>query len=297
MKPITKAGVYDIPIDVYHSQKCCVGPSISSSGLRKLDHECPARFYAHSDLNPNPVKTDSKAFAFGRAAHTLVLGEPNFDAHFVVSPYSNFRGGDAQTWKKAQTRQVLTQDDMEIVTAMAAAQKASSQVARAFIEGAPEKSIIWKDSETGIWLKARPDWLPDKPAERWVTEYKTAVSLNRRHLSFAVFKYGYEMQAALALDGIKIVMGVEPLGMAHVVQEKDPPYLAEVRLFTSEHIDFGRLQYRKSLRKFARCVESGVWPGYTDEPVYFDTPYQTEKAMENFDDGLESDGTGDNAGA
>lgn len=292
--PVSTPGVYDLDIDIYHSQKCCIGPSVSSSGLRKVLLECPARFYAYSDLNPNPFeKEPSKALNFGKAAHALMLGEPAFDKHFFVSPHEAFNKNPGKTWyddwkaeveAKRETRQLLRPSDLVIVKQMVTAQRTDPEVSRAFVEGDAEKSLIWKDEETGVFLKARPDWLPHKPAERLVTEYKTTVTCQPRKLSASVFQYGYEMQAALALDGIEIVMGVDPKGLAHIVQEKDAPYLVELKLFTPEQINFGRLKYRKAVRIFADCLHTNKWPGWTVGPSYYDTPYYIAKAMENFND-------------
>lgn len=281
--PVTTPGVYDIDIDDYHSQRCCIGPSISSGGLRTILATCPAFFFAYSDLNPKRVTRETAALSFGRAAHALVLGEPEFNAKFVIAPFDDFRTKEARLWRDEQTRQIVRAPDMEIIEQMTAAQRASAQCMHAFKDGVAEKSIIWKDEETGIWLKSRPDWLPQFPAIRYTTEYKTAVTIKPRLLSAQVFKYGYEIQAALSLDAIEIVMGTKPLGLAHVVQEKIAPFLVDLRLFSDEQIAWGRLQYRHALRIFARCVESGHWPAYTENPQFFETPHYIVKEMESFD--------------
>ena len=283
--PVQQAGLYDLDIDDYHSQRVCPGPSISSSGLRTVLRDCPAVFYAFSDLNPKRFeKPQSKVFAFGRASHALVLGEPEFNSKFIISPFDSFRTKESQLWRDEQTREIVRAEEMDVINQMVAAQKQSAECMRAFTEGMPEKSLIWQDKETGVWLKSRPDWLPSKPAERFTTEYKTAESIKPRKLNNAVFDYGYEMQAALTVDAIEIVLGVKPLGIAHVVQEKSPPYLVDCRLFTDEQISFGRMQVRKALRIFAKCIETDVWPGYTTEASYFETPFWVSKAMENFND-------------
>jgi PDDEXK-like domain of unknown function (DUF3799) len=278
-------GVYEMDIDTYHSQKACDGPSVSSTGLKAVLHGCPAKFWATSDMNPKrTVIPKTKALNFGSAAHCLVLGEPEFNKKFVISPFEKFTTKESQVWRDGQTKQIVKVDDMVIIHEMTAAQKASQDVARAFSGGAPERSLIWKDEETGMWLKARPDWLPDKPDKRLTTEYKTAESINPVRLNRAVFDYHYEMQAAMVLDGIQATMGVVPVGIAHIVQEKDPPYLVGAFLFTPEQIDFGRMQNRKAIRILAECLNTGKWPSYTTGPTYFETPYWVSKAMENFDD-------------
>lgn len=290
MTKITKPGVYDIPIEDYIGD-CCVGPSISSSGLRELLPEsgsCPAKHWAFSPLNPNRfIDESSKAFDYGRAAHALALGEPEFAKYFIVSPYDDFKKNVAREWRDEQTRTVIKADDFETIKIIAAIQRRSTQCMRAFEEGKAERSLIWQDDETGIWLKARPDWLPNDPTQRFVAEYKTCLTIAPQRLSSDVFKYGYHVQAAMQLDAVRAVLGVEPLGIAHVCQEKDPPYLVELRMFTEEQIADGRFMYRRALETFARCLKTGDWPGYTQEPTYFETPYRHAMMMEEMKNGLD----------
>lgn len=280
MKPVTAPGVYDLPIEDYIGD-CCVGPSISSSGLRTLLLECPAKYWAMSPLNPNRFPDESThALDVGRAAHALALGEPEFAKYFVVSPYDDFRKAEAREWRDEQTRTVIKADDLETIKAVAAVQQRSAQCMRAFENGRAERSLIWQDDVTGVWLKARPDWLPDDPAARFIAEYKTAISIEPYRMSNDAFKYGYHMQAAMQVDAVVAVLGIKPHGVAHVVQEKDPPYLAELRMFTEEQIEDGRFMYRRALDIFAHCLKTNDWPGYTSEPTYFESPYRHAKQVE-----------------
>lgn len=279
---ISAPGLYDIDIDAYHSQ-CCEGPSISASGLKEIV-DCPVKYWAHSDLNPNRFpKEDSKALDIGRAAHALTLGEPEFNKHFIVSPYDDFRGKEARIWRDEQTLTVIKAEDFANVELMALGLRRSPQVAQAFKNGKPEKSLIWKDKETGVWLKSRPDWLPDDPKANFLADYKTCRTIEPYQLSNHVFQYGYHVQAAMQVDAVKIVLGVQPLGIAHVCQEKEAPFLAELRMFTPDQIEIGRRYYRDAVRKFAECLSSGRWPGYTEDPQFFETPYRVAMKAEGLD--------------
>lgn len=292
MSAIEKSGVYDIPIEEYHAD-CCVGPSISSSGLRTILMESPAHFWAYSYLNPAPFPDEStKALDYGRAAHCLVLGEPEFNRYFIVSPYDDFRKKEAQEWRDAQTRTVLKAKEFDTIQAIAAVRRRSHQCMNAFTNGKPEQSLIWQDEETGIWLKTRPDWLPDDPKANFICEYKSAVTIEPRKWASAAFGYGYAIQAALQIDGVRNVLGIKnPLGVAHIVQEKAPPYLAEVRMFGPEQIEDGRFMYRRALRIFAQCLKTGEWPGYTSEPQFVETPYWFAQLMETMKNGIDRSGS------
>jgi PDDEXK-like domain of unknown function (DUF3799) len=90
--PITKPGVYaDVPMDVYHSQDICDGPSVSSSGLRRVlerNGGSPAHFYNEWSGNPNcePQDDEKAHFIMGRAVHHLLLGEGGFTEAFCERP-------------------------------------------------------------------------------------------------------------------------------------------------------------------------------------------------------------------
>lgn len=286
---ITHPGLYaDLPIETYHSD-CCAGPSVSASVLHKMVAQCPAIMWESSYLNPNRVpEPTTTSFDVGRASHALTLGEPEFAKYFIISPYDEFRTKEAREWRDAQTQTVIKSDTFAAILAMSQAQRRSPQVARAFVDGRPEVSLVWLDAETGIWLKSRPDWLPHDPTTRPLAQYKTCRSIEPRKLSADAFAYGYHMASALEMDAVRAVLGVEPAGIAHVCQEKRSPYLAELRLFTPEQIDFGRREYRRALRLFADCWERHLagkpertaWPGYTPNASHFDTPYHIAKLIE-----------------
>lgn len=286
---ITISGVYDIDIERYHHDpKLCDGPSISSSGLKAVA-DCSAKYWAFSPYNPHRfVKPDTEVFALGRAAHALVLGEPDFAKYFIVSPYADFRTKAAQEWRDAQTLTVLKESEFVTVQEMAAAQLASHQCANAFKNGKPEQSLIWKDEETGIWIKSRPDWLPNDPTSNFIVDYKSAASIAEEPWAYAMHDYGYHWQSALQIDGVKAVTGKAPLGVAHVVQEKAVPYLCELRMVSPEQIEDGRFLYRRALRKFAQCLKAGRWPGYTVEPQFVQTPFKFTKMMEGLRNGIDS---------
>lgn len=308
MTKIDRPGVYDISMSEYHSD-CAVGPSVSASILWKLLNECPARMWATYYGNPDAEPDDvTHALDFGKAAHALALGEPEFAANFVICPHEKLNANPGKQWNDAwkasvasgtEKRTLVRADDFQTVRAMAAALRKSPQVGGAFTGGKPEQSLIWQDAETGVWLKSRPDYLPDDPTTAFLQQFKTAESIRPDNLARNAFKYGYHVGAALEVEAVRCVMGVEPLGIAHVVQEKDAPYLAELRMFTPEQIDYGRRTYRRALRIFADCWERHIagkpvavaWPGYTETPQYFETPFNIRKEMENENGSSTSDGT------
>ena len=309
---IDRQGRYNLTMAEYHGD-CCGGPSLSASRLHTLIAECPAKMWETSPLNPNRVEDKStKALDVGKAAHALVLGEPLFYEHFVICPHDSLSANPGKQWNdhwKAEVasgrekRTLIRKKDFDDITEMAAAQRRSPQVAGAFQRGVPEQSLIAKDPETGFWMKSRPDWMPEPIPQGFLIDYKTSRSIMPRKIASDAFAYGFHLQAAMQYDLTVMVTGEKPVGIAHVVQEKKAPYLAELKMFSPEHLEFGRREYRRALRIFARCWEAHLarkpervaWPGYTVDAQYFETPRWVATMMENEDvsDGRTGQGTDD----
>lgn len=301
---ISEAGVYQLDMDAYHGNPC-VGPSLSSSGLAKILAQSPAHYWDESPLNPDRnFYEESKTLNFGKASHALTLGDPTFDAEFFVCPHDKLNANPGKQWHDGwkaavaagtEKRTLVKLYDFETIKLMAEEFKRSPQVGGAFKGGKPEQSFIWpvdvpnSDGETvKVWLKSRPDWTPADPKQSWLIDYKTAADLRQREFSLNAFKFNYHMQAAMQVDAVEAVMGIKPLGIAHVGQEKTPPYLAELRIFTPEQIMLGRIRYQRALQMFADCWTAHLagkpmrvaWHGYTKEPQYFETPYHIAKEIE-----------------
>lgn len=261
---ITDPGQYEIPIDWYH-QSCTDGPSISSSGLRTIFAESPAHYWATSCLNPDRVPPPEKeAFNVGRAAHHLLLGEANFSRHFTVRPdtWSDWRTNAAKAWREEMTAagfNVLNPEHLEQIKGMAESLERNELVRAGILNGAIERSLVWRDEETGIWLKARPDAIPLDSAD--VADLKTAKAVDHTDLMKAIAERGYHVQGALVGLGMKAVLGVEMASFSLVFVEKTPPYCSRVVTVKPSDIELGEAQIRASLRVFKRCLERGEWPG------------------------------------
>lgn len=276
MEKIKAAGCYDIPIEWYHND-CCDGPSVSASGLVTIEQRSPAHYRNDSYHNPQREDIDTTALSFGRAAHAWVLGEPEFNKYFIVSPYDNFRTKEAQRWRDEQTRTVVRVEQLDAIKAMAETVLKTPLIQNAFQDGKPEQSLIWQDKETGIWLKSRPDWLPNKL--QYVPNYKTARSSRPDDFCRAAYDLGYHQGAALCIDGLREVLGWKNPSYYFVAQEKEAPYVATLIVMRDTDVEWGRLQNRRALRTLARCLDADTWPGYASGAVEIEMPAWAEKKL------------------
>lgn len=267
---IAESGVYDLTPEVYHGD-CCDGPSISSSGLKVIALDGPAMFWAGSIFNPRAKPREwTDALAFGSAAHAAILEPAEFERRFIISEYPDFRTNAAKDWRAEQTAAgliVISEEKAAEIAAMAEAMDEHPLARRMLEAGRVEQSLVWRDG-SGLWLKARPDFLPLQSG-RWIVDYKTTCDL-RRFWNQAVFDLRYDLQAALYHRALKEIAGIEAKGLLFIAQEKKPPY--RVGLFPF-HAD-GFVTWRRAERDLAAAIaaavhgfETGEWPTGYEQPV------------------------------
>ena len=277
---ITNTGCYDgISHEEYHRMEICDAPSISSSGLRALA-DCPLKYWFHSPLNPKrPAEEKKRHFELGNAAHDLVLMGPNGwrERHYILptgfSRAATVKQADAIAAAAAAEKaglRLLAADEYADVIGMAEALSAHP-ISKALTGGKAEQTLAWKDAETGVWLRCRPDWLHD--AHRPMPDYKTAVSAHPDDFAKDVANFSYHQQAALYLEGCHAVFGRDPaIPFYFIVQEKSAPYIVQPISLDSQAMEWGRRQNRAAIRKFAACLASGKWPAYSDDFVTVGLP-------------------------
>ncbi|MEV4806824.1 PD-(D/E)XK nuclease-like domain-containing protein [Nonomuraea sp. NPDC049421] len=276
---ITAPGVYDIDAEAYHADPV-PGGSLSSSGARKLmPPGCPALFQYERDHPPAP----KREFDLGHAAHLMVLG---IGPKLVVLEHDDYRTKDAQDERDeahAAGAVPLLRWEYAKVKEMAAALR-KHPLASALLQpgqGAAEKTLVWRDQETGVWRRARPDWLPHPRTGRLIVpDYKTTSQPDPRSALRAIFRYGYHQQGAWYLDGLRALgLADERAAFALIFQGVKPPYLVHVQQLDADSERLGRIRNRRALEIYAECVATGTWPGYGDDATITRPPAWVETQL------------------
>jgi hypothetical protein len=150
------------------------------------------------------------------------------------------------------------------------------------LNGLVEHSIVFKDKETGVWIKVRPDAIPTDSAD--FGDFKTTTSTDREALERTTAECGYIVQAALAAMASREVLGREMNSFSLIFAEKTPPYCVRVVALKPADIELGERIARRALRTFADCLDSGVWPGpggIQSDAEYIEIPDWTRTRLEN----------------
>ena len=256
--------VYGLPESEYHAPK----DELSSTGA-KLLLQSPKKFKyqvidGHRVFRP--------AFDLGTTVHTKVLG---VGAGFIEYPEEHLTAsGNVSTkaatveWEREQRANgaiILTPAQSAQADGMAEAVLMEPESRRLFErEGHSEVSIF--DQLRGVKRRGRIDYMPTDGG--FVVDLKTALDASGQGFRSSVEKYGYHIQYGHYTDILERITG-EKRDMIFVVVEKEAPYEVNVIRF-DENEDFARFGEAEALQAvddYARCVETGEWPGYLRDGI------------------------------
>ena len=239
--------------------------ALSASGAWLLAEECPAKFLWRSPWNPLYEPETRTDFDVGVAAHLAVL-EPQHQADSIVlieaGDYRTTKAREARDMARAAGKVPLLPYQFDIVRGMAGSIRAHPIASEALRDGEAELTLIWRDLETCVLCKARPDYLPAHG--RWIVDLKTAQSANPRSWRDQAYRLGFHARAAWYLDGAEAVLGQMPEEYWFVIVEKEPPYLVSVVSFDHDALGWGRVANRKARERFAVSAAANDWPGYRE---------------------------------
>jgi hypothetical protein len=273
---ITKSGLYSkISLDLYHSAGICDGPSVSSSGLRRLFNESPAHFFCEWPGNPKRIEPEDKPhFTLGRAVHHLMLGEPFFAKLFAIQPaeYPDSKTGEVKPWSnnshhakawhesmRKAGRSVLIGKDVDNIRGMAESLGHHPLIRAGALNGMIERSMFWRDKDTGLWIKSRPDSIPGDSGD--FVDLKTTTSVKWVDLQRTIADMSYHQQGALVRSAAREVLGIANPTFTLVFIEKKAPWCTRVVTLKDNDLDRGEQANSAAMDAMARCIKSGRWPG------------------------------------
>lgn len=304
---ITKPGAYpDISASDYHRNADLLpGPSLSSSGAKKILNQSPYHFFWDSPLNLDRApESDKPHFALGRAAHDMILLPETWSDHYHVTPEGFSRAKSKAmaeeiavadyAIKKGKT--VLSHEQYETVLAVAEALKRNDLAVATLTNGVTEETLVWRDEKTGVWLRARPDFRPHSILEKRkvmvVPDLKLVAPTHASPEGFgkAIYNFGYHQSAAWYIEGIKAIYETEPTHWVHIVVEKPEagvparhsPLSVSLYELPREDVLLGRQLNRRAINIFDHCLKEGKWPAYADEPIPVGMPDWARMQIEQY---------------
>lgn len=300
---ITAPGAYSgiDNADYHRNASLLPGPSLSSTGAKTILNQSPLHFWWDSPLNPDrPPEDDRPHFNVGKAAHDVLLLSERWADHYHVLP-AGFNAGHSQKWAEAIAERdaaeqagkcILRAPDAEVVKNVAAAIRRNSFATAALTNGESEVTLAWQDAETGVWLRARPDFLPNSIRQGGKVmilpdlKFMAPSQADPRGFSRAIANFGYHQSIAFYADGIKAIFGHAPTHYLLIVVEKEAPWCVSLYEVPGDDIERGRWLNRRAIRLFADCLSKDQWPGYADEPLQVGLPQWSRKEIDDLGDAL-----------
>lgn len=258
-----KPGFYlDVPNDVYHSATKAISNSILGM--------CSDSVSRYKWVQDSPVdESKLETFDFGSAVHCLALEPERFHDEYAVMPAFNLRTNkgkkDKEDWLEYNSgKYILTADEYLKADLMCRSLMADPRfrVYREIKTGVAESVIVWRDEETGLLMRIRPDWLVELPDAVVCVDVKTTESLPKFRREF--FNLRYDVQDAMYRDGIQKHFGKPVLFLFAAVSKTIELGRYPV---TVDHIDpadrdIAYSIYRNDLKKVASAIERNDWIEY-----------------------------------
>lgn len=260
----------------YHAR-----PELSRSQLWTLYTKSPFHYrFADKD------EIDPAHMTRGKLAHYAVLQPEWLPKVYATAPKMN---KNTNAWKELVVKAfsdgliLVDQEEMDKVLRMAEMCHRESIVREFIAASSVEESYTWADEQTGVLLRCRPDAYNGKLA--LMGDYKTTRDASPRAFARSVASYGYHLQEAVYMDGIRR-NGLPVEGTIFIAQESSAPFAVQVYELSPDATGTGQAIYREALARFKACEDADSWPAYGGGVQTLELPAW---AMEREDDGSQAE--------
>lgn len=253
--------------------------TMSASAMRNFA-VCPSRWMK------GYKSPESKSKEWGTLIDCLALTPELLDDRFALQPetYRDSKNvlkpwhngsNTCKAWTAEQKSAGLEIVNQEKLDAGKAAVKRlmDDDVISDFIESSDKQvwvSFVWKDKATGLEINCRCllDLVPRKDTELYkvLGDLKTVTNASRRIFGRQVFTYGWHIQASLYMDAYVAATGEDRCEFSLLCQENYEPYETARRILSESYLELGRTTYRRIMADYCRCVSTGKFPSYDDQP-------------------------------
>ena len=241
---------------VYHHPE---GPGVSSTFLKKIISETPA----HALASLSEEKEESPALRVGSAFHDSVLLPELFSARYVALPEGMKRDARMKVYQEFVTankgKTILSSDEWTQIISMRDAVLNHPRASQLLIDAKPEHSAWWTDPATGVLCKVRPDIITP---QGYIVDLKSTVSANAWDFSKSIHSYGYHISAAMYLNGMSHVLGLDLKTFVLLAVEKKAPFGVALYVIDQGTLEKGMEEFRRALQIYAHCKETGDFYGY-----------------------------------
>lgn len=258
---------------------------ISKSGL-DLIARSPYHYWAKYITPDRPAEAPKKHFVVGSITNDVLLQAHLLDEQYVIVPADaprrptsaqlNAKKPSDETvaaiewWddfnEKVGGRTVVEADDYDRACRMRDAVHAHPAARVLLKQGVAEKTLYFEEPETGAKCKCRPDFIGVMPNnEHMLIDLKTTSDASPDSFGRSALSWRYHVQAAFYSEGFYYATGNFPQIFGFVVVEKEYPFAVACYYADERTLELGHNAYMKNLQTYLDCLQSGVWPGYSEK--------------------------------
>lgn len=233
----------------------------SNSGLKDV-RRSPAHF------RYRPQKEATPAMAMGTHLHMALLEPERFAKHYVVATEALDKRSAYYKGlvKDVGADRVLTLSDHNKLIGMQNSAYANKRFAAYMAApGRNELSVVTVDNVTGAPIKCRFDRIGDS---NFALDIKKCRDARGDKFSRSITDYGYYMQIAFYSHVWFCETGEKLKEFPLIAIEEEAPHGVICHDLDEIALELGRVHFREALNTYARCLESGVWPGYQEESEF-----------------------------
>lgn len=212
-----------------------------------------------SRTQPPPEQT--AAMRLGTLVHLAILEPDVFATQCRVAPIVDRRtkaGKEIAAQFEAENsgKIIITNEENEITARIVEAVESSTKAKQLLVmDGDVETSIRWRDRESGIKCKCRPDKFSSSGL---IIDLKTTRDASPRGFARSCAALGYHRQAAWYLDGAREVLDANH-NFAFIAVETAYPWTVAVYELDRDAIELGRNENRTAIMQVRDCMRSGDW--------------------------------------
>lgn len=258
--PVGEVWVYGtgkLHADEYHQI-----PHLSAHVIKDLVNQNLSDYYLwRKYIKRNLEEKDSPAFLVGRAFHTAVLEPKLFDSEYTVQPKFDRRTKqgkeDAAAWDEAnQGKQVLTDDQAESISAMAAAVR-KNPYAKPILKGCQNEVTGFTRLPNGKILKGRIDAV--EFVNLYGVDVKSADDVSPAGFARAAANFRYDLQA----HTYKKLFGLDEF--VFIVVSKADPIEVAVYTLNEEFMEKAAADFDKAVARWERLHSITTPQSFTND--------------------------------
>lgn len=223
------------------------------------------------------VDTSTAAMREGTGYHWRMLQPELFNEMVTPDHPDNKNSNHYKEWRDRRLYEgklILPGKTIENIDKAAEKARLKNSVMQFLQAGWPEKTLIWYDQEFNLWMKAKLDWICADG--RTICDLKKARNASEYGFRRAIYNYEYYGQAFHYLRGYEQLTGRKRTSWVWIVTEIDPPHESQVFMADPHEIDRAGDTVCEYYDRYAKCIETGEWPGYPDQVIEFGYRFDSE---------------------